>query len=388
MEIVERKIIPVGHGAFYCEKFDVINTSVVYDCGTLKGKEFINECIDKTFGCGESIYALFISHFDIDHIKGVEHLLRRCKVKYVILPIVSKLENDLLQLELLLNDCDDIFIKEFVKDPEKSITRITDDSKEKTRIIRVKEWDGEDKDKYEYENDLVDSQNGEIKSGSKVVLKNKDNFKWEYIIYNINQDKYNKKLKSEFDKIDVNWDKNITDPSFWDKKKRNIFKKKYEKIVGKERLNENSLTVLSCPSSGNNIYTIMKCKRWRNHCCYHHCCYHHCLYEYCKKFTYKKAFGCLYTGDFDCKNNWDKLSAAYEKYLHEIMCFQVPHHGSRNNFNKKILELDCIFFMSVKDNDAKHPDQSVLLSFIKNCTYPYLVTENQYSQISLKYHIQ
>ena len=96
----------VGQGAFYGGRIlDVFNQkiyTIVYDCGTRsKGsKELIKESISifgnceykwdyswmKTDGSLDNIDLLFISHLDIDHVSGIESLLKTFNVKKIIMP--------------------------------------------------------------------------------------------------------------------------------------------------------------------------------------------------------------------------------------------------------------------------------------------------------------
>ena len=83
----KRILHPVGHGAFFSEHFfdDQGNQlfNVVYDCGTLSGtttcpnRTILQRQIDATFTQDDHIGILFISHFDSDHINGIEELITR-----------------------------------------------------------------------------------------------------------------------------------------------------------------------------------------------------------------------------------------------------------------------------------------------------------------------
>lgn len=70
-----RTFHPVGFGAFYTEKHidptSKQSINVVYDCGTLHNKHYIKDAIRSYFKQGDYIDLLIISHFDIDHIKGI-----------------------------------------------------------------------------------------------------------------------------------------------------------------------------------------------------------------------------------------------------------------------------------------------------------------------------
>ena len=75
----ERMFHPVGHGAFFTEKFkykDGKVFNVVYDCGCKNKSEkiILKKEVDSFFKRGDSINVLFISHFDRDHVNGMEYI--------------------------------------------------------------------------------------------------------------------------------------------------------------------------------------------------------------------------------------------------------------------------------------------------------------------------
>lgn len=82
-----RSFLPVGQGAFYCERFrDLLedkSINMVYDCGSSNGKVVIEREIAKSFRKGETIHALFISHFHDDHINGIPFLMKHCNVENI-----------------------------------------------------------------------------------------------------------------------------------------------------------------------------------------------------------------------------------------------------------------------------------------------------------------
>lgn len=69
-----RVIFPVGQGGFAFE--NIGTTSIVYDCGSISSPARLEMYIDclKAHGIKQIDY-LFISHFDIDHVNGIQYLL-------------------------------------------------------------------------------------------------------------------------------------------------------------------------------------------------------------------------------------------------------------------------------------------------------------------------
>lgn len=82
---------PVGQGGFFSGVIDWNGEyfRFVYDCGSNKLSR-VREEIDKMFQEGDQIDILFLSHFDYDHVNGVQHLLSRCNISTVIIPHLSE----------------------------------------------------------------------------------------------------------------------------------------------------------------------------------------------------------------------------------------------------------------------------------------------------------
>ena len=83
----KRFIFPVGQGGFSIEKID--GFVVVYDCGSVSSPNAVEQSIDKIQQDTDHVDVLFISHFDKDHVNGIKHLDRRCKIKNIIVPQFS-----------------------------------------------------------------------------------------------------------------------------------------------------------------------------------------------------------------------------------------------------------------------------------------------------------
>lgn len=86
---------PVGQGLF---SYGQVNSdqngkeilSWVYDCGTVSGKDLVNDSIDSLASKERSrIDVVFISHFDKDHISGIIYLLKKFDVSLLVMPYFS-----------------------------------------------------------------------------------------------------------------------------------------------------------------------------------------------------------------------------------------------------------------------------------------------------------
>ena len=104
---------PVGQGLFYDGQIGGFR--FVYDCGS-KWKKYVAKSIsDYKLNIGTSeLSLLIISHFDEDHISGLDDLLSNLPVDFAVLPYVSPLERLLLAVA---NDGLDPWLYDFWADP-------------------------------------------------------------------------------------------------------------------------------------------------------------------------------------------------------------------------------------------------------------------------------
>lgn len=99
--------------------------------------------------------------------------------------------------------------------------------------------------------------------------------------------------------------------------------------------------------------------------------------------------GCLYTGDYDASGTekWKELYDAYHQYFDYIGCVQIPHHGSRHNYNSELTNMRACTFYIISagyKNKYRHPHSSVLKDLWINNIYPLIVNEYVGSGIHLK----
>ena len=84
--------------------------------------------------------------------------------------------------------------------------------------------------------------------------------------------------------------------------------------------------------------------------------------------------GTILTGDISLVNStsdkekpyYESFIQCFEKYLEKTGVFQIPHHGSKNTWNKQILEdfPNSIFVNSASENNHNHPDRIVLCDIL------------------------
>ena len=102
----KRYQFPIGQGCFHAGVIGLADSEsekihYVYDCGSKKQNTLQNE-IDFYKTQTSLINALFVSHFDFDHVSGLDRLLAAVKVKTVYVPYVdqSVLVIDLIEAEM------------------------------------------------------------------------------------------------------------------------------------------------------------------------------------------------------------------------------------------------------------------------------------------------
>ncbi|MDR7062477.1 MULTISPECIES: MBL fold metallo-hydrolase [unclassified Sphingopyxis] len=94
---------PVGHGGFHTGRLQFFRgpkLNWIFDCGSRRTKKF-DEYLRSWITLGnEEVDWLFISHFDTDHVSGLEVLMANAVVKNVMVPYVNEREllGQLLQI--------------------------------------------------------------------------------------------------------------------------------------------------------------------------------------------------------------------------------------------------------------------------------------------------
>lgn len=390
---LERTFHPVGHGAFYTERFYNDNgnnvANIVFDCGCYEGPgsgkskpyfdKQINDIVDTIFPLCEDktkIAALFISHFHTDHINGIPRLLNNCKVERIIMP---KLTDDLL-LELFLYEI--IYHQFSAAEAQNSLDSFLNTVKH----IKIEvEIDCSDND------EAVDFEEIEIdKIGvgyliSKPIIINVQSL-WKYIPFSTKEKKSQLKqalitgvpeLKSALSGTSINIrqiaEEFTNKPALIDK-----CRKVYDSCFGNnQQHNRYSMTLFSGTCDVDTT-CIQQCHQHVKD-----------LSRYCTK-------NCLYMGDFEAnpkhsiKNtNCDQLLKFYGKYWKKIGIFQVPHHGSHDNINTDLYAPPKLAIVSAGKQDVNgHPHIDVINLLQKHNCIPMIVTEDIRSIKTFSYRIK
>lgn len=363
--MILRSFLPVGQGAFYCEKFfDASNKcvlNIVYDCGSSNSIVFVQKAIQSTFKKDETIDAVFLSHLDDDHINGLPALLSHCRVRKIYFPLITDEHLVLTKVEQQIKNPTG-FSSAFLENPFGALHEHAPNSE--TSLISVAS--NEDSKNRQYHNDIRPIFSGtDVFSDIASFDPSTASDSWKYVPFNFRQTDHVAKL---FQALENEFHRPISATEvedIWKNKpsERYLIKNAYKKLPG--GLNANSMTVFSGETSGRLHQTLF------SSCCYCFPCTGRC-------FCTSKPSGCLYTGDYDAAKlkNWNQLRTAYKEYWDSIGCIQVPHHGSRHNFNHNFLYSNAFFVISAGyQNRYHHPHASVLKQIYLSHKHLSLVNE-------------
>lgn len=361
---ITRIMHPVGQGAFYSEHFLFNNEksiNVVYDCGAKDKWKYNLDLVVTYFSAylrmvlDPVIDILFISHFDENHVNGLEKIVERCKINKVVLPVLRKDDEKWLaitefgiqyyknyeKVQRLLNNVEKVYVEPVDEDA----------------ILGHKDDNDNIFSNFEPEVYTLNSLPKTIKSGTRITVPIDNDILWIYIpIYFDNLLKVKAAVKSEIEKIKV------------DKYGRHL---KVEDLENAKELSANVLAKV------NNAYTkVVGGRNISSMLCYSGPAKNiivrkHILSNlgYGLKHLNLQKMGCLYTGDARLKRNQCIcINKLLGNNVSNIIILQLPHHGSKYNINinsiHEFLGLklsDIITFASFgKENRYKHPSNSVI----------------------------
>lgn len=355
-----RTFHPIGQGAFYTERhfFNGKEFTMVYDCGssTLKDEK-MKKKITSTFNEKQIIDVLFISHFDADHVNGIQYLKERCTIKAVVLPLIDNNTKILLKINnFIKNEDEDTQLMnamiQLIDDPEGFFGN-------KTIIIQIEEVDENDTNETQQninEITVTESTIIKIKSGTRLV--HSQYSEWFFIPFNYKQEERKKEFLKELEKRDLTLN-NVDTIEKMSNNERKI-KAAYENVSG--NINENSLMLYSGKKKEDYVFEKQNCFLYR-----------HLLQS-----------GCLFCGDIDLKKTEiiDDIKKRLAKFLPYIGTIQVPHHGSIRSFDAAILDglkIHSAIFSYGTTNSYGHPSDTVIGDVVSYEIYPHFVTEEKNS---------
>lgn len=332
-EIVFKRIFhPVGHGAFFTEQFidpisNIVQYNVVYDCGSISPqmKERIYHISDDMFYKNRCIDALFLSHFDDDHVNAIKYLVDH---HYLY---GTKLFVPLLKEESIVG----VF-------PYYSNYRYISDLNGNNRIKVVKvDFDSEKEDGADQPPILIEElKDNNIGSGTKLSSNHVDCL-WYYIPFNICDNKLVEKFEDKVKEAELDYDELSNEKYVTEniKEIRKVYQNFGKKTSNGTKINFNSLQLLSYPARPET------CQEYSRHTTCH--IYFEDYFRWNKgyteyKFNYEELYpgSCLYTGDTSAniEEVWKKLITQIDKYLkRKLVLFQIPHHGSKYSHNTNMI---------------------------------------------------
>ena len=357
----------VGQGAFYSEVFhNGKDSTIVYDCGTSSDLNILINEIRNTFQRNHIIDALFISHFHNDHVNGLDFLLDYCNVKRIFLPLLTNEDKiySLIDNYYNGNDGDNKILldtREFVRERAHLIFIDSYESKDKYHYV-------DNYDIYLYDDELINNQT--ITSGRRLYFR--DIPDWLFVPFNFRHDERSKRLKNELKKMNITFTEIEDFINCWnneDDKDRII--EAYKKIPGD--FNTNSLTLYSGPINANEFDVF-----------FHEGNLSRLFYPYHFFGMYRP--GCLYLGDYDAngRNMWNGIETEYNFIWDNIGMIQLPHHGSKHNYNRRLIRKNRAIFTIISagsNNKYRHPHTTVLRDIIFQNIPVHVVNENSWSRM-------
>lgn len=402
----EFKFHNVGQGLFYT---GVVATSrasfrFIYDVGS-DNQTAIDQAVDDYTGDVSSVDILFISHLHKDHTSGINKLLDNISVKHVYLPYLGVGERLLLAV---MYPKENEWYYRFLQDPatfllERHVEVVTfieldDNNPFRRGSSEPPRRDNDTREDFplEIENrldDLGEQRQEEILSVesrhwddylSKGLVKFKTHHGyltvfgvWLFSLFNYHLPskavlEFSNCANRALGSLDLK-------SAITNKNARGRLKECYDNV--KKRLkndfNNTSLILYHQPLSGYSIstidfpiycmYNLIFCHRWcRNR-----------IVEYL--YTHQKRFGQLLTADINLNVDFQQIYKHFHIYFDNIFLIQVPHHGSRKNWNDELLSMVprpswWIFSAGVK-NRYRHPHPGIFLEIAENHHFGYWVNE-------------
>ena len=381
--ILDRTFWPVGHGAFYTERFynhfEGRSFTAVYDCGGKDENVVLQNINNMIRVAGKKIDVLFISHLHRDHINGFDYLKSRTSIKHIILPYLTKSAIAEAYIYNAINGiknghCDtESPLQQFVfnlgnnENTDDNITFVQ--SGEETRFIEdIRELPD------------IDHIGKNIISGYPIKVSiDIDGHEpyWVFIPVNVRYDET--KSNSLLDKINlithfaniksargIDWQKLQNAFQSANKKEIGAVKKVYKEIFNGNH-NAYSMPVYSGPFYYLHPhywdvyrYRDSYVQQWMSDK-FHPKSLHFRREKYDTDFYPANMLPCLYMGDFEASDEIKllELQRFLGRYYDIVGMQQIPHHFSLNNHNIELYKNRVCAFGSVNNHGDISFTQSV-----------------------------
>lgn len=379
----------IGQGAFYTEIFlkeGFPEFTVVYDCGTDSSQKILKNEIKATFKKDQKINLLFISHFHHDHISGLESLLDHCKVEYIVLPLMEKEHKVFAYIDNYYGkgiSMKKSKVKEDIFDLSSFLDNKLEDGTIKQIIYVRPEHDHDGGEIVELSNSDLAPYNKifTIDSGTKLILRNYGpyleysyTFDWQFIPFNFEHSSRSESFKKSLNSQGIYIESTEELIEYLrEEKNRDTLKKIYESVNG--NLNANSLTLYSGEVNSRNHFIGKVCKSSR--------------IDVWNRRVYNS--GCLYLGDYNAKKEapYEKLKDKYKDVWSRIGIIQIPHHGSKYNFDPELLTSEdrrIMYIISVGyKNRHRHPHHEIITGLAMKHLNFFCINEYKGSELIVQY---
>lgn len=341
-----RKFYPVGFGAFYVEEHrntDGETMTMVYDCGTSSREDLLTSAIKKQFPEENMVIdILFISHFHKDHISGIPELKEHCIIKKVVIPYIPMEDRALFAY----SDSGLEIYEQLIVNTEAYFG-------ERTKVIRIASELSEGE-----RNNLSEEI---FKSGAKLPVGLPASSDWFFIPFNYDYQEQISDFKKKLSEKGLDYN-SLTNTRYIIDNGEKI-KKAYREIYPGNKQNEISLAVFSGTESS---------WWWMN-------------FHYRGSYFLEDCYfspNCLYLGDASLKkagflNRLNQRLWECMQRTVEIGTIQIPHHGSKYNFDAQILKPRVLAIISCNFVLYRLPHTPVVRDIVKAGAHPIAVTEEE-----------
>ncbi len=378
-----RRQYSVGQGFFHAANVEFMGGEFkyIYDCGS-DNTDLLLVAIEEYLGRNDLADVLFISHFDFDHVGGLDRLLLKLKIHTAILPYISKAERLGLIADGLLGGRLDSSYARFCQDPagwlgERGVDVVIfvlPSDRGPADIVRPEvtsppspvprvtfDWETM---KQHFKEDLFKDQllpdQAEPPRPNVHFIENHVPLQLSASGYIINwmflpfvhpepssEKLFVERLQSDF--------KDLVDTKTMRLDQSRIFtilksfdeREKLKKAYSTIRENRN-LTSMSLYSGPINLDEHVKVRMFTS---------------FMPNGRFQDKCAWLGTGDANLKTKSRRLAFQrhYGKFFNSVATFALPHHGSIHNFHEELLQLDakfCVACAVKPSKDHPHPEVS------------------------------
>jgi len=393
----------VGHGFFHTASVSINRNRFcyVYDCGTQASVELINNNVDqfckneKTAVISDSakkteIDMVVISHFHVDHMKGIPHLMKHFHIRRLVIPYLSQ-DSQIVALFQLASMAFEN------QETWKSLSLLVVDSENwakgfgsDTEIIRVKHEEGGNQTQ-PLQNDngwSIPSKAGSMSDADQITVFNTKCPVWAFKFYcsedSTNTNQLLKALAKAFP--DLPKGEQLIKIMLANLQDDNWIHTNWEKLKGCfKTISKNPNTTSLSMFSGPDLHYIvdlsfqLNLPRWN-------------FFSLLSRDQHR-CIGWL--GTADAKLKGDMKFSMFEKHFGHLLEYvdtvTIPHHGSREDFNPRLADVGSRQVITSDysiDPKNNHPASEVIQSILANHGQPHIVTMDIKTELVEQYDIR